>query len=86
MTQKIVWDRSERASAGGRRRAGSAMYERVPEESEHRRALQKQRRRKSSETVASERLPVAAGAQDPQCTNVYLRNPSTAGRRQTLAQ
>ena len=57
------------------------MYKLVPEESEHRQTLRQQRRRKSSETVASERLPAAVGAQDPQCTNLYLRNPSTAGRR-----
>ena len=62
------------------------MYALVPEESEHRRTPQEQRRRKSFETVATERLPVAAGAQDPQCTWLYMRNPSTAGRRQTLAQ
>src|SRR6056297_790909 len=36
-TQKIAAGRSERAPGGGRRRAGSAMYAVVHEESEHRR-------------------------------------------------
>jgi len=47
---------------------------------------QKPQRRKSLLGVASGRLAVAAGAQDPQCTRLYMRNPSTAGRRQAPAQ
>ena len=35
---------------------------------------QKPQRRKSLLGVASGRLAVAAGAQDPQCTRLYMRN------------
>jgi hypothetical protein len=37
-------------------------------------------RGKSPQSVARTPLPVAAGAQEPQCTNKYMRIPSTAGR------
>ena len=38
------------------------------------------------QSVASGWLAVAAGAQDPQCTDRVMRNPSTAGCRQAPAQ
>ena len=40
----------------------------------------------AAESVASAWLAVAAGAQEPQCTQLYMRIPSTAGRRQARAQ
>jgi len=41
---------------------------------------------KSPQTVASDSLGAAAGAQQPQCTDRYLRIASTAGRGQRGAQ
>ena len=56
------------------------------EDSEHRGTPPGARAPHRIETVVSEWLAVAAGAQDPECTCWYMRIPSTAGRRQALAQ
>ncbi|MEX0915291.1 MAG: hypothetical protein WD397_00470 [Wenzhouxiangellaceae bacterium] len=87
---KIALERHERRPAGGRWSADTAAYKLVREDVEHHRtfpvAPQILPGQKSFWSVASGVLRVTAGAQDPQRTWKYVRNPSTAGRPQRVAR